>query len=270
MSVQVGAIRCKLLFGDGSMTTPAFTPTSDEPDTRLWPLWRQVEQAILASLGDGLIKPGDRLPGEHHLSEKLGAHRHTVRRALESLIGRGVLEIRRGKGTFVAERPIPYRIGRHSRFTENMREAGREPGVRVLRAATVPASGDVANALALPVGAPVVHLELLRSGDGVPILIARHSMPAVQFPDFAERFTATHSITRTFASYGVVGYSRKLTKISARQPSPQDAQELRQSSSVPVLYWASVNVDDGGRPINHDASVFAASRVDVILADGDP
>ena len=95
-------------------------------------------------------------------------------------------------------------------------------------------------------------------------------MPEGQFPDFAERFATTLSITHTFASYGVVGYARKLTKISARKPSPQDAKELRQSSSVPMLHWASVNVDPEGRPINHDASVFAASRVDVILADGLP
>lgn len=250
------------------MTASVFS-LPEEAETRHWPLWLQVEQAILRAIRAGKVKPGEQLPGEHQLAEDLGIHRHTVRRALESLGGRGLIEIRRGKGTFVAAGPIAYRVGGRSRFTDNMAAVGMEPSARVLRSGTEPASKDVADNLELAPRAPVATLELLRMGDGVPILIARHYVPADRFPDFAERFSETQSITKTFASYGVVGYRRRVTRLAARQPTPQEAADLAQPRTAPVLVWGSVNADPQGRLINYDSSVFAAARVAIVVDEED-
>ncbi len=248
------------------MTTTLFA-LPDDPNARLWPLWRQAEHAILAAIESRRLGAGDQLPPERQLASELGTHRHTVRRAVDSLVGRGVLEIRRGRGTYVTRTPIPYRIGRRSRFTENMEKVGCRPDVRILRSATIAADEETAQRLRLDSGTPVVVLELLRSGDEIPILLARHSVPADRFADFAERFAEIRSITRTFASYGVVGYTRKATRISARLPTAQEADDLAISGSAPVLVWGSINADTEGRPINLDASTFAASRVDIVFED---
>jgi len=47
--------------------------------------------------------PGDQLPNEHELSEELDISRTTLREAIRILVAHGVLEIRRGKGTYVKE-----------------------------------------------------------------------------------------------------------------------------------------------------------------------
>ena len=47
--------------------------------------------------------PGSKLPNENELSEALAVSRTTLREAVSYLVAQGVLEIRRGKGTFVAE-----------------------------------------------------------------------------------------------------------------------------------------------------------------------
>jgi GntR family transcriptional repressor for pyruvate dehydrogenase complex len=47
--------------------------------------------------------PGSKLPNENELSETLGVSRTTLREAISFLAAQGVLEIRRGKGTFVVE-----------------------------------------------------------------------------------------------------------------------------------------------------------------------
>lgn len=250
------------------MTAPVFT-LSDEAETRQRPLWLQVEDAIVRAISAGRLKPGEQLPGEHQLAEELGIHRHTVRRAIESLGGRGLLEVRRGRGTFVAARPIAYRVGGHSRFTGNIEAAGLVPSARVLRSGIVKATKDVADNLDLKAGDKVATLELLRMGDGMPILIARHYMPADRFPDFAERFGKIQSITKTFASYDVIGYRRRATRLAARQPTPQEAADLRQPRSAPVLVWGSVNADPQGRLINYDSSVFAAARVSIVIEEED-
>ena len=240
---------------------------SEDPATNPWPLWRRVEQAILQGIRRGGLAPGAQLPGEHQLAAEIGAHRHTVRRALESLRGRGIVEIRRGSGTFLVEAPVPYRIGRQSRFTTNIRASGRTPGLREVRTVTAGADPDIAERLHLEDGAEVVLLEMIRTADTLPILIARHAMPAARFPDFGERFQEYQSITRTFASFGVVDYVRQLTRLSARLPTPTEAEELAQGTATPVLDWASINVDRDGQPINYDASVFAATRVDIVFDD---
>jgi GntR family phosphonate transport system transcriptional regulator len=250
--------------------TAALFALPDDPNARLWPLWRQAEHAILAAIESRRLGAGDQLPPEHQLASELGTHRHTVRRAVDSLVGRGVLEVRRGRGTYVTPGPIPYRIGRRSRFTENMEKVGCRPAVRILRSATTAADAEVAHRLRLDGGTSVVVLELLRSGDDIPIVLARHSVPADRFPDFAERFAEIRSITRTFASYDVVGYTRKATRISARLPTHQEADDLAISISAPVLVWGSVHADTKGRPINLDASTFAASRVDIVFEDENP
>ncbi len=50
-----------------------------------------------------LFTPGEKLPNELELAAKLGVSRATLREAVRSLIAQGVLEVRRGKGTFIAE-----------------------------------------------------------------------------------------------------------------------------------------------------------------------
>ena len=52
---------------------------------------------------EGRYAPGSKLPNENELSEELQVSRTTLREAISFLVAQGVLEIRRGRGTFVAE-----------------------------------------------------------------------------------------------------------------------------------------------------------------------
>jgi DNA-binding FadR family transcriptional regulator len=51
---------------------------------------------------EGVYPPGNKLPNENELSAALAVSRTTLREAISFLVAQGVLEIRRGKGTFVA------------------------------------------------------------------------------------------------------------------------------------------------------------------------
>lgn len=51
---------------------------------------------------EGRYAPGSKLPNENELSESLGVSRTTLREAVSFLVAQGVLEIRRGKGTYVS------------------------------------------------------------------------------------------------------------------------------------------------------------------------
>ncbi|MFC4714509.1 FadR/GntR family transcriptional regulator [Planococcus dechangensis] len=55
------------------------------------------------------IRPGDRIPSERELAEKLAVGRSTIREALRSLELLGLIETRRGEGTFLAD-PKKHRM----------------------------------------------------------------------------------------------------------------------------------------------------------------
>ena len=59
---------------------------------------RQIEMLVL----EGVLHPGDKLPGERDLSATLGVSRPILRDALKALEGRGLVESRPGGGTYVA------------------------------------------------------------------------------------------------------------------------------------------------------------------------
>ncbi|MCV2882342.1 FadR/GntR family transcriptional regulator [Actibacterium sp. XHP0104] len=59
----------------------------------------QIEQLILR----GILRPGERLPSERELSDKLGVSRPSLREAVAELQDRGLLVSRAGAGIFVAE-----------------------------------------------------------------------------------------------------------------------------------------------------------------------
>jgi GntR family transcriptional repressor for pyruvate dehydrogenase complex len=60
---------------------------------------RQIETLILR----GILRPGERLPAERELSERLGVSRPSLREAVAALSDRGLLETRAGAGIFVTE-----------------------------------------------------------------------------------------------------------------------------------------------------------------------
>jgi GntR family transcriptional regulator len=64
-------------------------------------LYARNEETIATEIAQGEYRPGDQLPTEDELLQRFQVSRITVRRAIQNLVSRGLLEIRRGLGTFV-------------------------------------------------------------------------------------------------------------------------------------------------------------------------
>ncbi len=89
----------------------------------------QIETLIL----DGVLRDGDRLPGERDLAQRLDVSRPILREALKELEARGLLVSTHGGGTFVADivgqifsRPLAELIARHERATQDYLDYRRE------------------------------------------------------------------------------------------------------------------------------------------------
>ena len=77
-------------------------------------LGAQTEDELMKYILQEPIKPGQKIPNEFELAEKFGVGRSTVREAVKGLVSRGILEVRRGSGTYVintnslAEDPLGF------------------------------------------------------------------------------------------------------------------------------------------------------------------
>lgn len=69
--------------------------------SQLIPIYYQIKQSIKSRIINKEFNPGDRIPSENQLAEQFNVTRLTVRQALYQLVQEGLLEARRGNGTFV-------------------------------------------------------------------------------------------------------------------------------------------------------------------------
>ena len=140
-------------------------------------LYAKVEETIATEIAHGEYRPGDQLPTEDELLERFQVSRITVRRAIQNLVHRGLLEIRRGLGTFVLEPRIQAELTKLTGFVEDMNAAGRKASARVISQHIVAASARVAGRLRLAKGTKVMRIERVRLADDVPISFDETYLP---------------------------------------------------------------------------------------------
>lgn len=69
------------------------------------PIFKQIEDGVRRMVVAGVLEPGSAVPSVRDLARELRVNPATVSKAYQRLTDAGVLEVRRGEGTFVAERP---------------------------------------------------------------------------------------------------------------------------------------------------------------------
>jgi GntR family transcriptional regulator len=141
------------------------------------PLYENVESALSAGIADGSLPPETQLPPEESLVDRFKVSRTTVRKAIQNLVERGLVEIRRGKGTFVTQPKITQELTELTGFVEDMQALGRTPSARLLDKRIVAADETVARHLALPPGTLVFRLQRVRLADNVPMSFDETYLP---------------------------------------------------------------------------------------------
>jgi GntR family transcriptional regulator len=69
------------------------------------PIWSQIEEGLRRLVASGALPPGAAVPSVRDLARELRINPATVAKAYQRLTEAGVLTVRRGDGTYVAERP---------------------------------------------------------------------------------------------------------------------------------------------------------------------
>ncbi len=232
-------------------------------------IWQTIRDALKADLTEGALQPGDQLPTEAELSTRFGVNRHTVRRAIADLAEAGLVRSRRGAGVFVAMRPVEYPLGSRVRFHQNLALAGRLPGRRLDFVREQNASRTEAEALGLPVGAPVFVAEGISTADDQPIAAFRSAFPVGRLPGFDGVLRRLSSVTEALRQCGIADYTRLETRLDAEVASPLQAGRLHLRDGAPLIVTRAINADPTGIPVEYGVTWFVAERVSLLMRGDD-
>ncbi len=172
--------------------------------------WR-IEDLLL----HGRYKAGDRIPPEAKLVDSLGVSRVTVRAGLARLVDRGVLERRRGSGTFLVRPPLGARLQagleRLETYTVHAERLGLKLDSRDLEIEAVLANADEAAALELPASTRLVKVSRMLLIEGKPAAWMVDVVPesVVGVEKVREHFRPDAMLLDLLVSEGVpVGFSQ--------------------------------------------------------------
>ena len=229
------------------------------------PLWYQIAEILGLEISSDVHRAGRQFPTESLLTGRFGVNRHTVRRAVASLADQGLVRVEKGRGPFVEDHVIDYRIGKRTRFSANLLLGDVEPGHRLIGVTELPATETVSAVLGIARGDPVTLLETVGEANGHPISVAANYFPSRRVPGLADLYERVLSITKALESYGVDDYTRQSTKVMTTIATPEDTQLLKQRKNMPVLVVESVDVDPDGLAISYHVVRFAGERVQLTL-----
>ncbi len=225
------------------------------------PLHYQIREQISLAIADGRLVPGDLLPPEEDLAAQASVSRTTIRQALAALVHEGLIERKRGKGSWVVEPRIDQQLSELTGFVEDMLSRGLEPEARVISAEVTSADVVVAEELGIPEGSKAVRIERVRLADGRPILFDVSHLPLeigqrvlnedlTQRPIF-EILEADLGVALNEADYHI-------RAVAAQEPI---ATHLRVRRGTPLLMIERTTYSRDGAPVDFENLYYRADRM---------
>jgi GntR family transcriptional regulator len=225
------------------------------------PLYSRVEAVLASEIADGALKVGDQLPTEDSLIARFEVSRITVRRAIQNLVSRGLVEIRRGKGTFVAAPKITQELTELSGFVEDMRALGRRPTARVIGKEIVTADTTVARHLALTKGEHVVRIRRVRLADGVPLSFDETYLPV----EIGKRIMTNNLKVEPIFTLLERKYDVPLVeaeyKLEAVAAEAEVAAALRVKQGSPIFRIERTSYSTGNRPVDYERLYYRGDLI---------
>jgi GntR family transcriptional regulator len=238
----------------------ATTPPLIDPGSAT-PLYAQVEAVLAADIAGGTLPAGSQLPTENDLIDRFGVSRPTVRRAVQNLVSRGLVEIQRGKGTFVTRPKITQELTALSGFVEDMQAMGRHPTARLLDQQLVAADKTVAHQLTLPAGSLVVRIRRLRLADGEPVSFDETYLPR----EVGEKVITNDLEVEPIFSLLETKYDMPLVeaeyRLEAVAAEPFVAEALGVETGSPLLLIERTSYCAGNQPVDYEKLYYRGDMV---------
>ena len=192
------------------------------------------------------LAPNTRIPSERDLCEMWGVSRTTLRQAVDTLVGRGVLYRVNGAGVYVS-------VGKKNRnmvgvdsMVGELRQQGSILAKKIISVRKVEATKQISKKLHVLLGQEVYEYILLRKIDDVPCFLETTYLDCERYPDFEKYYTDKTSMGRILKNV----YHRKQISgeehISVTYASEQEAALLEIIPDSPLFFTSGVVKDEEG------------------------
>jgi GntR family transcriptional regulator len=226
------------------------------------PRYEQLYRHLLAAITAGDMASQSQLPPERELAEIADVSRVTVRKAVAQLVEDGMLEQRRGAGTFVRPpRPkMEHSLSALLSFTEYMRQRGKASSSRILQRGMFSPTPDEQMALGSPSGELLARVDRLRFADDVPMALERSSLPRDILPDPNMVDISLYDVLRARG----VAPTRAVQRITAINATGEDARHMNLTEGAAVLRIDRTAYLPNGRPIEFTRGLYRSDIYDFI------
>jgi GntR family transcriptional regulator len=233
------------------------SPNSQSPI----PLYFQIERDLVSLITTGVLAPGSRIPTEEELVQKYGVSRTTVRKAVQEVERLELIEIRRGKGTFVREAKLSQELSALTGFVEDMVAMGLQPSAKLLGKETVPATEEVARQLRLPIGTAVMQIRRLRMGDEVAISLDETYLPLALGQKVVENDLEVYPIFSLLEGKYDTPLLEADYRIEAISADPFVAKALGIEERAPILLIERVSYTLDKSPVDYEKLFYRGDKL---------
>ena len=223
------------------------------------PLYYQLADQLREDLKKSEFNPNEPLPSENELMSKYNISRGTIREAMRILIRDGLVERRRGIGTFVVPPKIDHATDGITSFSRVMLQTGRRPSAKVLKLETIPAPYHISENLQIPKNTNVVLIKRLRYANGESLMIERsYYREKVGKNLYNEDLTGSiYTMWKTKYNYHLVRSEKTLEVISVES---QDAKLLNIPKNSPVVILKRLVFFDHNLPVEYAEDIYRSDR----------
>ena len=218
----------------------------------------------------GRYKAGDRIPPEAELVEGLGVSRVTVRAGLARLVERGILERRRGSGTFLVRPPGGARLQagleRLETYTVHAERLGLKLNSEGLGIESAGAGPDEAAALEIPEGSPLVKVSrvLLVEGKRAAWMVDVVPEDVVGLEEARSRFRPDAMVLDLLVSEGVpVGFSQMSIEAVMIGSEGLVGKKLGLGTATAALSLTQTMYLTDGRPMQWSRDTFLPGHLNL-------
>lgn len=226
------------------------------------PKYAQLVNELQRRIASGEYAPGSMMPSEHQLTEEFSVSRPTIVRALAVLRDGGWIESRQGKGRYVRGRPALEAL-KGARPGEALLSGAHASGQgEITHAEVTTAPNRIADLLGVPAKAKVFRRRQVLADEDGPSQIACVWMPVnlAEGTDLTGTDSVGTSLREHVESRKNVRFDHITERVTARQPTGEEAATLNMGRSVPVLAVYSTVRDAGGGPLLVIETVLPADR----------
>ena len=223
------------------------------------PLYHQLKELLTEKIESGEWAPGHRLPSEAELSTEFGVSRITVRQAMQLLENSGLVDRKRGLGTFVGRPKVAYDLLAIFHSGLDIQRAGGTPNVLLHRLNIVKAPPYVASRLQLGADQEVYELHRTILADQEPLLLFKSWLPADLFPGLLSRGLENRSIPSVLGDYHISVTSQH-KEVEVTILDLEEAKLLGTSAGSPGLLVTYLSYMNGLKPFEYRRMLVRGDR----------